>query len=301
MSNKQLFKKIIAEKLDGMKAFPHKLVPQAYIEELKQIPRPVLGHVSGVESFGVLYESLKHMKADALVLMIAYTGTGYGEHRTLWQEVQVLKSTIEKALHIYCTEPVVIGSPQFWRALNGRFVQELISRYNFYCPCFGCRLYLCALTVPLCKTLNIETVVSGNISMNAGGDYATNTIQYYCAHLLSNFGITLLYRTIDYKDNDKILTEFIKSQPGMGVEQHEECGHCMFHKNVQLLNGRCEEPANLPEFFERFLIPACAKIISKILSGRDFEYCDEVADVLMPGTKRTYKRHRRAPVLKRDW
>jgi hypothetical protein len=51
-----------------------------------------------------------------------------------------------------------------------------------------------------------------------------------------------------------------------------------------------KEPSNLNQFFERFLIPAVAKIISKVLSGREFEYNNEVMDALMPGIKKNKKK-----------
>jgi hypothetical protein len=290
MFNKSIFKKNIAEKQDGMKAYIHNLFPQDYIEELKKIPRLVLGHVSGIESMVVLYASLTHIKADALVLMSAYTGTGYGEQKTLWKDLQALKSAIEKTRRIYCVGPIVIGAPQFWRALNGRFVQELISRYRFYCPCFGCRLYLCALTIPLCKALNIETVASGNISGRGGGGsiFATNTANYYCAHLLSSFGIKLMYNIVNEETAQKVKTEMnIKT-----INEEDDCFPCVFQNNCRMLDTTWKEPPHLNLYFERFLIPATAKIISKVLSGRDFDYCDEVADVLMPGTKLKYKKKR---------
>jgi hypothetical protein len=47
-----------------------------------------------------------------------------------------------------------------------------------------------------------------------------------------------------------------------------------------------KEPSNLNQLFERFLIPAAAKVISRVLSGRDFEYNNEVVDALMPGIKK---------------
>jgi hypothetical protein len=57
-----------------------------------------------------------------------------------------------------------------------------------------------------------------------------------------------------------------------------------------LLNGGCKEPSNLNHYFEQFLIPVAAKVISKVLSGRDFEYSNEVADALLPGIKKNKRK-----------
>jgi hypothetical protein len=236
----------------------------------------------------VLYESLKHIKVDAVMLMSAYTGTGYGEQKSLWKNLQALKRAIEKTHNVYCTEPVVVGAPEFWGALNGRFIQELLARFKFYCPCFGCRLFLFALKVPICKDLNINSVVSGNIKRNGGRDFLnqSNIITYYCANLLSSFGIKLIYNIID-KDTDTEVKNILHINT---IEEWEDCYPCIFRKNHQLLHGMWKEPSNLNQFFERFLIPAVAKIISKVISGREFEYNNEVMDALMPGIKKNKKK-----------
>ena len=67
------------------KKFPYNILPLSQIDELKKIPRLVIGEVAGVDSMVVLYESLKHIKVDAVMLMSAYTGTGYGERKSLWK------------------------------------------------------------------------------------------------------------------------------------------------------------------------------------------------------------------------
>ena len=283
MINARLYEKIIAEKPDGFKEFPYNILPLNQIEELKKIPRLVIGEIAGVDSMVVLYESLKHIKVDAVMLMSAYTGTGYGERKSLWKNLQALKRNIEKTHNVYCTEPVVLGAPQFWGALNGRFMQELLARFKFYCPCFGCRLYLYALRVPLCKELNINTVISGSINRNGGRSklHETNTVIYCCANLLSSFGIKLIYNIID-KDTGAEVKNAVSIKT---IEEQDDCYPCIFRKNYQLLDGMWKEPSNLNNFFERFLIPSAAKIISKVLSGRDFDYYSEVIDALSPGVK----------------
>jgi hypothetical protein len=288
MINAHLYKKIISEKPDGFKKFPYNILPLNKIDELKKIPRLVIGEVAGVDSMVVLYESLKHIKVDAVMLMSAYTGTGYGEQKSLWKNLQALKRAIEKTHNVYCTEPVVVGAPEFWGALNGRFIQELLARFKFYCPCFGCRLFLFALKVPICKELNINTVVSGNIKRDGGRDFLnqSNIITYYCASLLSSFGIKLIYNIID-KDTETEVKNILHINT---IEEWEDCYPCIFRKNHQLLQGMWKEPSNLNQFFEWFLIPAVAKIISKVLSGREFEYNNEVMDALMPGTKKNKKK-----------
>ena len=288
MINARLYEKIIAEKPDGFKKIPYNILPLNKIDELKKIPRLVIGEVAGVDSMVVLYESLKHIKVDAVMLMSAYTGTGYGERKSLWKNLQALKRAIEKTHNVYCTEPVVVGAPEFWGALNGRFIQELLARFKFYCPCLGCRLYLYALKVPLCRELNINTVVSGSITRN-GSRYPlheTNTVIYYCANLLSSFGIKLVYNIID-KDTGAEVKNAVSSKT---TDDQDDCYPCIFRKNYQLLNGMWKEPSNLNQLFERFLIPAAAKVISRVLSGRDFEYNNEVVDALMPGIKKNKRK-----------
>ncbi len=291
MINARLYEKTITEKPDGFKKFPYNLLSVNQIEELKKIPRLVIGEIAGVDSMAVLFESLKHIKVDAVMLMSAYTGTGYGEQKSLWKNLQALKRVIEKTHNVYCTEPVVIGAPEFWGALNGRFMQELLARFKFYCPCFGCRLYLNALRVPLCKELNIDTVISGCINRNGGRStpYETNSVIYYCTNLLSSFGIKLVYNIVDKNTVIDVKNALSVNR----IKGQDDCYPCLFRKNYQLLDGKWKEPSNLKQYFEQFLIPAAAKVISKVLSGRDFEYNDEVIDALMPGIKQNKKQKKR--------
>jgi hypothetical protein len=288
MLNARFYERIIAEKPDGFKKFPYSSITKSQIEELKKIPRLVVGAVSGVDSMVVLHESLKHVKVDAVMLVSAYTGTGYGERKSLWKNLHALKRSIEKTYNVYCTTPVVIGAPAFWGALNGRYMQELLAKFKFYCPCYGCQLYLYALNVPLCRELNINTVLSGRISRDGDGTplHQTNTIIHYSATLLSSFGIKLIYNIID-QDTD---TELKNTMTINIKEPHDDCYPCLFQKNYLLLNGTCKKPSNLNHYFERFLIPGVAKVISKVLSGRDFEYSNEVEDALLPGIKKNKKK-----------
>jgi hypothetical protein len=142
--------------------------------------------------------------------------------------------------------------------------------------------------VPLCKELNINTVVSGSINRNGGRSLLneSNKVTYYCANLLSSFGIKLIYNIID-KDTDTEVKNILNINT---IEEQGDCYPCIFRKNYQLLHGMWKEPSNLNQFFERFLIPAVAKIISKVLSGREFEYNNDVMDVLMPGIKKNKKK-----------
>jgi hypothetical protein len=284
MISARLYEKIIAEKPDGFKKIPNNILSLPRIEELKKIPRLVVGIIAGTDSMAALHESLKRFKVDAVILVSAYTGTGYGERRSLWKTLQTYKRAIEKTYNVYCTEPLVIGAPEFWWALNGRFMQELLVRFKFYCPCFGCRLYLYALQVPLCRELNISTVISGSSIRNEDRNppQQTNTVNHYSANLLSSFGIKLIYNIVGNNAD----TELNNSLTNDAINGQDDCYPCVFGKNYQLLNGMWKEPSTLNQYFEQFLIPAAAKIISKVLAHRDFEYNNEVIDVLMPGTKK---------------
>jgi hypothetical protein len=112
---------------------------------------------------------------------------------------------------------------------------------------------------------------------------------YYCTNLLSSFGIKLVYNIVD----KNTVIDMKNALSINRIEGQDDCYPCLFQKNYQLLDGKWKEPSNLKQYFERFLIPAAAKVISKVLSGRDFEYNDEVIDALMPGIKQNKKQKKR--------
>ena len=229
-----------------------------------------------------IYTAIDKTTTDAILPTICYTGTEYGEWETLFKKLNTFKNNVEKKLHIYCLEPALIGAPEFWWALNGRYMQELIDRFKFYSPCVGCRLYCYAVMIPLCNQIHCGQILcsrtSGSLSSSAINE--CSRVLYYCKSLLSSFGINLLCCEPDDKKQKYIDIETKKNK----TCRDDTCSSCILKDNfLRLFND--EKKFTLPEnrkFFEHYAIPSTAKIISRVLAGKPVNYQQEVFNTLRP-------------------
>jgi hypothetical protein len=288
MFSNKLFLKIFAEKPDIFGKIPENILTKEKIEELRQIPRLAVGEVSGIHSMSSLLYILSQKKVDAFLPTFSYTGTEYGDWIYLKNNFKYIKKTIENRLRIYVADPVILGAPDFWWALNGRFASELHKRFGFFSQCYGCRLYSFALRVPMCKKINANILISCDIGIQNGNSKLQNdplAFKYY-SNLMSSFGIDLGYVYLSLIQQQKISKTFnLLEQPENGKPPG-----CVFKDNYRDLTGFSELPLKVNSFFETFAIPAAAKIISRTLAGVSVDYVKEAADTLSPGAKSNKKK-----------
>ncbi|MCX5894873.1 MAG: hypothetical protein NTZ51_03440 [Proteobacteria bacterium] len=268
---------IIAQKPD---IIPEHMLSDEYIDELRKIDRLAVLEITGTANMSALYTALKDISFEAVLPTISYSGTEYGEWKYIFNGLQAFKKVVEKNLNIFVFAPVLLGAPQFWWALNGRYIKELMNRYMGFTPCLGCRLYAYALRIPLCKRLDISVILSG-IAKNGeetANVHETDSVIHYCKNLLSSFGIQLICRTIDYNELDK----FTELMNGTHDKMQGACFNCILKDNFKNLDGDYSNSTDMNQYFEQFAIPAAAKILSRVLSGRGVDYACEVKNTLLP-------------------
>ena len=288
MFSKKLYLKIIAEKPDIFGNIPDSILPEEKIEELRQMPRLAIGEISGVKGLAGLLYSLSKKRPDAFLPTVSYTGTEYGDWKYIEDILKYINKIIEKNLRIYVAEPLILGSPHFWWALNGRFANELRDRFGFYSQCYGCRLYSFALRVPLSKRLNADVLIPADMETRNGDFKIYNSslaVNYYST-LMSSFGIYLWYTHLSGIQKKEMAEEFNLQEQ----QENSKILNCIFKDNYKNLEGSFKHPSNISSFFETFAIPAAAKIISRTLSGATVDYVREVADTLLPVAKPKKKR-----------
>jgi hypothetical protein len=285
-SNKN-FLNIIAEKPDTFGNIPEIILPKEKAEELRQIPRLTIGEIYNAEGIeGQLY-ILSKKRPDAFLPTLTYTGAGYGSIKVIGEKLKAMKKIVEKKMRIYFIEPLIFGSPDFWRALNIRFSHEIKSRFGFISPCYGCRLYSFAVRVPLCKSLNVKTIIPEDIFTSNSNSKIFNSkeaVKYYRL-LMSNFGIDLWYDNVSFEETRNTF----KAEENTNTSRNK---YCLFDENYFQMDGSFIPSNSLKDFFEKFALPAAAKIISKKLSGAKLDYDSEVKDTLLP-VKKDEKRRRK--------
>ena len=272
MIEKKEFQKICADKPDLFGAFPESMLSLKQIEELRTIPRVAVGEVPGSGEFNPLYETLMRYRPNAFVPTLAYTGTEYGSWNSFYTACKKLKKHIQRNLNIYCTDPVILGAPSFWKALNAAFRETLRSRFGLNCVCLGCRLYACALRIPLCKKIE-----SGIFLFWQSGQYkgceslAANDLLMYCRIFMRGFGIDVV------QVKEDTVPESVTD--GGGKDNHGSAQgflECVFAQSVRKREEGKRPSVCTIKFFESYAIPAVARVISKTLSGMRFNYIDEI-------------------------
>jgi hypothetical protein len=277
------FLKILSEKPDTFCHLPESILPGEQIETLQKIPRLVVGEICGTESIETLRYALDRKSVDAFLPTIVYTGTEYGYWQAVLSKLKIFKKKLEKFHQIYCLDPILLGAPALWWALNGRFLHELHNRFKFYSPCLGCRLYCYAVRIPLCKTLACTQLVHANSN-------TSEEVMYYSRTLLSNFGINLSHAMTVGENKNRAA----RKADSVLSEEDNFCTCCVLKDNYHLLSNYFHETTDNKKYFEQFALPATAKIVSRVLAGKKTDYLKEVMDTLLPGeklkTRKSYSR-----------
>lgn len=268
--------KLCAEKPDLFGSLPAAILNAKRIEELRQIPRVAVGEIPWDGRLEPLLGSLSLQRPDAFLPTIAYTGTEYGPWRNLKSIYASLKKSVEKTLRIYCAEPVILGSPQFWWALNGLYMHRIYEHFGLIGACHGCRLYAFALRIPLCRTIEAHMfipAVQGPYEGCAMG--SCKALIKYSDIFMAGFGIEVVYNS----DKPDMLPAGSKR---LMTREKKETLSCVLAPHVK--NNASKSPGyeNTKSFFESYAVPAAARIISKKLAGSSVDYSREVSDIILP-------------------
>lgn len=272
MIEKREFQRICAEKPELFGVFPESVLSLKQIEELQTIPRVAVGEIPGSGDFRPLYEILEQHRPNAFVPTLAYTGTEYGSWSSFYSACKKLKKHIQRDLNIYCIDPVMLGAPSFWKALNATFREILWSRFGLNCFCLGCRVYACALRIPLCKRIGSEIFLFWQRGQFGGCNYpAESEIFHYCRLFMAGFGIEVVQvknnvsskhgSDHDQKDNSDSVSEFLE---------------CVFAQDFRKRDETLQPCGSTVKFFESYAMPAVARIISKTLAGIQVNYTEEI-------------------------
>jgi len=294
MLSRKAIIKLFAEKPDRFGQVAGTVMTAAAIEELKRIPDLGLCEIAAFSDQNTLCEALKARRPKAVVPTICYRGTEYGQWDTMGASIVHFKKLAEKELGIFVAEPVILGSPKFWWALNGRFCSELRERFGFYSPCCGCRVYAFALHVPIYKALNARFIVAnGGCRWDCrAAAHASEQARRYYQTLMSSFGVDLLYAGALPHIQGRHQGPRDPLATGDFANQLE----CIFKDNSSAGNGPVNIPGGLARYFESFAIPAAAKIISRALGDHQPDYLQEAADTLYPAARQTKKKRGRGAV-----
>ncbi len=242
--------------------FPDWMLSEKQIEAYRNIKNLAIVEIAGRDSAAAAVKSVEENGFTDLLPVYVYTGTEFGE----WAHVEQAVNRLSQRLPDVRIHPLLtMGSPRFWRALNGRFVSDLARKYGFYSPCPGCHLYLHAARIPLAVKIGNPPIVSGERESHAGMvkiNQTADALGFYLDFAI-HFGIRFLFPVRYIASGDEI--EHILQTPW---KRGEEQLNCVLSGNYQKIDGQlAASPAATRCFFEKFAGPAAKAIISAYLSG----------------------------------
>jgi hypothetical protein len=255
--------------------FPEWLLSEKHVGDYRSLDRAAIVEIAGRDSIAAAVASVEKQRFTDFIPVYAYTGTEFGQWENVIQAVQRLSHRLPD---VRVHPLIVMGSPKFWRAINGRFVSDLYLRFGFYSPCPGCHLYLHAVRIPLARKLGGIPVISGERELHTGMVKINQTPEALDFYLdfADQFEIRLLFPLRHISSGDEI--ERIIGFPWKrGKDQLD----CVISQNYKTIDNTKEiSSSEIKHFFHQFAGPAARSIVSSYISGKVPEHNTIAGDIL---------------------
>lgn len=257
-----LLKELFLNKPDSIIGFPEWLLSNQTIENYRSISKLALVEISGRDSIAAAAKSTQEYGFTDLLPTYVYTGTEYGPWDIVNQALFRLK---ERLPQVRIHPLIVLGSPEFWKALNGAFISELFSIYGFYTPCIGCHVYLHAVRIPLALLLSNIPIISGERERHDSSikiNQISEALDLY-KNLIETFKIQLLLPLRKISHGQEI-EEVLQMNWHEGKEQL----YCCLSGNYRMVDRSVEmNKTKVVRYLDEFAIPCTEKIIREYISG----------------------------------
>jgi hypothetical protein len=255
-------RELYANKPECVIDLPEWLLPSQKIDAYLGMTGLAIVEVAGRDSIAAAIKSVQDQGFTDLLPTYVYTGTEYGSWESVEGAVERLAARLpEVRIH----DLVVLGSPDFWQALNGRFISELIARHGFFTPCVGCHLYLHSARVPLSITLGRVPIISGERQQHDGGikvNQISQALDVY-ENMAKHFGVRLTFPLRHIGEGDKI-TEILGFEWQAGREQLG----CVLSGNYRTLDRSKQiKGTQVKTYLEDFAGPCAKEILESYIQG----------------------------------
>jgi hypothetical protein len=255
-------KELFTDKPECVIDLPKWLLSPQKIDAFRAMSGLAIVEIAGRDSIAAAVKSVEEDRFTDLLPTYVYTGTEHGQWESVEQAVERLATRLpEVRVH----DLIILGSPGFWHALNGRFVSELVARYRFYTPCVGCHLYLHSVRIPLSITLGKIPIVAGEREQHDGAtkvNQIKEALNVY-QEIAEDFGVSLVLPLRDIGDGDRI-TDIL----GFEWEAGEEQLGCVLSGNYRTLDGNVQSTGEeVQKYLEGFAGPCARKSIESYVAG----------------------------------
>jgi len=218
--------------------------------------------IAGRDSVAAAVKAVREEGFTDLLPTYAYAGTEHGAWSTVTDAVRRLTDRLPQ-VHVHPL--LVMGSPRFWQALNGRFMRGLITQYGFVSPCIGCHLYLHSVRIPLAVALGNIPIIAGERESH-DGTVKVNQIQEALTsyeRLAKGFEVRLLFPLRHISDGSQI-----RKIIGIPWDEGKEQLGCVLSGNYRELDGSVHlRQEQMVRFLEAFACPVTEEIVLSYVKG----------------------------------
>lgn len=244
-----------------------RIMPKDVLDALNENNSVAIVDIQGRDSFAGAILGFQEHGIKSVIPVIVYNQVQYGDWQSLINNVTLLKRSIKKRFDGIVYQPIVIGDPEYWWILNGRYVSEIINKFGFYSPCLNCHLYIHSMRGFLAKAIGCTKIISGERESHDGKlkiNQLPISIDFY-SKLLNNFGIEHL-NPVRHIATEYEINEINKVEWSEGTNQPK----CLFSSNYVNCNGTAQfDVEKLEKFFSDFSIPVAKKYFENKLILND--------------------------------
>ncbi len=254
---------VFRDKPEMVNRLPEWMLSGPQIESYQRMEDLAIVEIAGRDSVAAAVRAVAESAYGNLLPVYVYTGSEHGS----WESVEEAVNRLTRRLPESLIHPLlVIGSPGFWRALNGRYAAELINVFGHYTPCTGCHLYLHAIRLPLSRTLGNVPIIAGERKSHGGSikiNQISEVLDFY-VRFAASFGIRLDLPLAEITDDSII--EAILNIPWKRDKDQLGCVLSGNYKNVS--GDCCINATDVTLFFNRFAEPVANAVIHEYLENR---------------------------------
>ncbi len=265
------YREILIDKPELVTAFPAWMLPAETVERLRAAAAPAIIEIAGRDSLAAALRAAAETRYDLFLPTIAYTGTEFGDWRLPFETVEHLRGRLRAVkADVEVLEPVVMGAPELWRLLCGRYVLAQYRRFGFYTPCIGCHVYLHAVRVPLAKMTGCRVVVAGERESHDGLvklNQIPTALDAY-VELLSRFDVELSLPLRQVSSAAEI-EELVGGDRRRSEGQLE----CVLSQNYRDADGAVPyDDGAVRRFLDEFALPLAERAVNAYLAGERPDY-----------------------------
>ena len=232
----------------------------ARLDMLRSVPDLAIGAIAGRDSLAAIVAAVRSGEFSTVLPTSVATGTEYGDMDAPLRAVGMLRAMLEGEADIL--DPLRIGSPRMWAALNGRFAGEVLERFGVCSPCLACHLYVPLARVPLAWALGNAPVITGERDAHDGRVKLSQTPASIDAEtrVLAHAGIELL-TPVRSMDGDEIADLTL----GWGEDEELRCVHSGNYRKLD--DTVVIDEAGYERYLRDFFEPAGIAIVDTWRSG----------------------------------